>query len=182
MSQLNRLDNQLKHEGNAFSLVCGPPPGKPISADITDNGGPRIGCARSLQTGLIDAIGCLDRVNGPFGIPVPERRLVAQVVDTTVQQALGRASGAVHSAAAFAPIPKPFASNPYGRVDAPLPQVSSKVADIVAELDPHVSKDPVRINGVDFLPKRGAAIVVWGMANLVAVSYTHLTLPTTPYV
>lgn len=174
--QLNSLDKKLKAQGNSYGLVCEPPPNTNVG-DLTDNGGPGIGCATSVQTVIIDAIGCFERVNGPRAIPIAERRLVTTVVETVFQPPTGRrsaagrlsAAGARARAAAIA-IPKAFGSNAYGRVDPPLPEVASKTADIVAELDPHVAKRGVRINGIDLTPKPGASIVIWGMEKLVASS------------
>ena len=168
LGQLNALDRELRQEGKTATLVCERPPSAPTSGDLTENGGPGPGCSTSVSSSILDAIGCLERVNSLVDVPAAERDLLVKTFQTVGELSPGRRVGA--AAGPLGKIPPGFGSNPFGRVDPLRAETVSKTADIVAELNPYFSRQPVRINGIDFIPQPGASIVVYPFGDVVASS------------
>jgi hypothetical protein len=138
-------------------FVCSPGPADQAAGDVTGQGGPPAGCATEVQFGLADAVGCLDRIAGAAGWPKAENRIFKSLVgQMSVQQCpLCAQASAVHGA-----------------------QVSlgSFESVVVSTQDPFVSTRPVRINGIDFTPRAGAAIVLLPNQNMIISSDATMSL------
>ena len=138
-------------------FVCAPAPGE-HPGDLTEGGGPPSGCATEVQFGLADAVGCLNRISGPGDWPVAENKIFKSLVS-------------------------------YARCVSPLCAGASRVASvsvaglqagIVSTQDPFVSYQPVRINGIDFYPHAGAAIVLLPDQNIILSSNAQMKLAGVP--
>jgi PKD repeat protein len=135
-------------------FTCTPAP-QDTPGDVTAQGGPPAGCATEVQFGLVDAVGCLDRITNASQFPAAESKLLKGLVgSTSVQNCVGcahdsRATGA---------------------------QLSAVEGGIVGDQDPFVSRRPIRINGIDFVPHDGAAIVLLPQQNYVISSNAAVKL------
>ena len=153
------------------TAVCS---GGSSAADVTAGGGPPAGCTTSVTEGLISAVGCFSNVTNPAQVPAGEAAILT-ALETDYQS-----DGSFQAAAGW------FCQNIascrnilFGtRVTPPSPGSSSLAKDITlpppgsSHLTPakdaivfqtaglYVSTRTVRINGVDFTPLAGAAIVI----------------------
>ena len=142
-------------------FVCSPGPADQPAGDVTGQGGPPAGCATEVQFGLADAVGCLDRIAAAGDWPKAENKIFKQLVgqmSTQDCQFCARTS-AVHGAQIT---------------------LGSFEGAVVNTQDPFVSTRPVRINGIDFTPHAGAAIVLLPNQNMIISSDATMSLGAIP--
>jgi subtilisin-like proprotein convertase family protein len=119
------------------TFICAPISGRPPPPnDLTAGGGPPQECTQSVEFDIVEAIGCFTTAESLTSIPSAERSILSNV-----------ASG-------FAGTDKNVR---IGAVNGTVP-VSSLVTTQQRIIE--VSTQPVRLNGLDFYPKPGAAIVL----------------------
>lgn len=122
------------------SFVCAAQ-GYKDDRDLTAGGGPPAGCNQTVEFDIVEAWGCLTTVDSLAGIPAKEQSVLSSVTRNYVPgTGLARASGST----------------------------SVGVKNLVAAQQRviAVSTQPVRLNGLDFTPKPGAAIVLVGPITL----------------
>ncbi len=106
----------------------------PTTNDITAQGGPPAGCVGQVSFGIVDAIGCFDRAPHPSDIPLAERNIIVPIFGSYQ-------AGAAASASALP-----------GKLVATDKALSTR--------DPVISRQPVRLNGLDIIPAGGAVVVI----------------------
>ena len=124
--------------------------------DVTGQGGPPAGCATQVQFGLADAVGCLRRIATHGDWPKAENKIFERML-------------------AFVSCNGPCAVTSAAHLT--LPQFQ---AGVIAKQDPFFSTQPVRINGIDFYPHPGAAIVLLPDQNMVISSNAQMKVAGIP--
>jgi hypothetical protein len=139
---------------------CSPGPGD-HPGDVTGNGGPPAGCAAEVQFGLADAVGCLKPITSSSEWPAAESRLLQHLVGSlSVQNCPFCATASRASPGNFT--------------------VANFESGLAARQSPFISYQPVRINGVDFYPHPGAAIVLLPDQNLIFSSNAQMKIAGIP--
>jgi hypothetical protein len=139
---------------------CARQPGDPV-ADLTAGGGPPPRCATTITFGLVEAIGCLEV--DPFPPARAGGRSSGRLV---LEAALGSAIGpyrtavkAMHrvrtSNARAAQLPFLDAFSSYQDL---LNRASEQLSRSQDAYWPHSTRETVRINGLDFIPRNGSTI------------------------
>ena len=124
-------------------------------AGDTGGGGPPAGCASSIAFDYIEAVGCLDRVSKITDIPPAELPILDEVVrawNSTPQLReviLGPCKAEISAG-----------TRPKGSCPAKEVINRSQTKAMLGYMDLQVSRRPVRINGLDFVPAPGTAIVL----------------------
>ncbi|MHB8656757.1 MAG: hypothetical protein ACYC91_02210 [Solirubrobacteraceae bacterium] len=131
-------------------FVCSPGP-TDHPGDVTAGGGPPSGCATEVQFGLADAVGCLNPITSRADYPAAEGEILGRLADQTCICGHLSSSGSKVS-------------------------LGGLEATLSATQDPYVSTGPVRINGIDFYPNSGAAIVLVPNQDLVVSSDATMKL------
>jgi len=139
-------------------FVCSPGPGD-HPGDTTEQGGPPAGCAGEVQFGLADAIGCLNPITKSSEWPAAEGKILKQLVGSLSVQNCSFCATA-SAAGSFT--------------------LANFESGLVAKQSPFISYQPVRINGIDFYPHPGAAIVLLPDQNLVFSSNAQMKLAGIP--
>ena len=117
--------------------------------DVTGNGGPPTGCIdRLVAGGGIEAVGCLTAVSATQ-IPGRELGLIDPILSTY--------SGSV-------PLARAGSQSLDGIASGSPPATGSHNASL-SDYFPHISREPVRVNGVDIAPDPGAAVVIVPTGN-----------------
>jgi len=146
-------------------FLCLRGPGDP-TLDVTQNGGPPAGCQDEYVDGLLDVVGCLTAVNDISQVPAPEQTVLA-------------CQGYVFAGHCFPPPPSgrfgrfaAFATS--GTVGGP----QCMACHLGFALFPAflISKDTVRINGIDVAPTSSAAVVLDSNDGLLASSDATVSL------
>jgi hypothetical protein len=106
-----------------------------VPNDITAQGGPPAGCVGQVSFGIVDAVGCFDQAPRAEDIPAAERNVIIPIFSSV------SGKGAAHSAAA-----------PKGRFNATNAALSTR--------DPVISRQAVRVNGLDIIPAAGAVVAI----------------------
>jgi photosystem II stability/assembly factor-like uncharacterized protein len=133
--------------------------GPASNIDITANGGPPAGCTSDVTFDVVSAIGCLDLVTDPAKVPARE----AAVLEDTLRQYEG--------STAWQAFGSWFCRNVANCTSVQLTHHPITWALQTSGL--WVSRQPVRIDGVDFYPARGAAIVLApGVSRVVSSNAT----------
>jgi PKD repeat protein len=141
-------------------FVCSPGPGD-HPGDTTEGGGPPTGCATEVQFGLADAVGCLNPISQPSELPLAETKMLKHLVGSISNEncqfcaTLSRASTRGYTLTNFE-------------------------TGLVAKQSPFISFQPVRINGIDFYPHPGAAIVLLPDQNMILSSNAAMKLAGVP--
>jgi hypothetical protein len=148
------------------TYVCEPGPRPtlaPAAVDITAHGGPAAGCTSKVEFAVISAVGCWEHVNQPEQIPGPERPALDEAV-----RAYNADPGLREAVMAFCDFSQSMRecrgsgkrrTITLGEVDA-----------VIAASDVYISRQTVRINGTDFEPRAGAAIVLFPQIGRVVSS------------
>lgn len=118
------------------TFICGPIAGRPPPTDLTAGGGPPQECGQTVAFDIVEAIGCFTTAESLTSIPGAERSILSNVAS-----GYAGTNSNVRIAAVPATVP-----------------VSSLVTTQQRLIE--VSTQPVRLNGLDFYPKPGAAIVL----------------------
>lgn len=130
-----------------------------IPSDVTPNGGPPSGCTSETVTAeLVSAIGCFTRVKGLLDLPSAERDLLTRNSARLFREAFG---GAVRIAGGGA---RAAAGNGF-----PGLSLSPGLHDALLG-SYRLSRQPVRINGLDYTPARGAVLVIVGGGGVLKYS------------
>jgi hypothetical protein len=106
-----------------------------VPNDITAQGGPPAGCVGQVSFGIVDAVGCFDRAPRAEDIPAAERNMIIPIFAPVSGKA------AAHAAAA-----------PKGSLNA--------TDRALATRDPVISRQAVRVNGLDIIPAPGAVVAI----------------------
>ncbi|HEX7610726.1 MAG TPA: hypothetical protein VF380_08640, partial [Solirubrobacteraceae bacterium] len=139
---------------------CSPGPGD-HPGDVTSDGGPPAGCATEVQFGLADAVGCLNPITKSSEWPAAENRILQHLVGSlSVQNCPFCATASRASPGSFT--------------------LTNFEGGLVARQSPFISYQPVRINGVDFYPHPGAAIVLLPDQNLIFSSNAQMKIAGIP--
>jgi PKD repeat protein len=141
-------------------FVCSPAPGE-HPGDTTEGGGPPAGCATEVQFGLADAVGCLNALATPGELPLAEGKILKQLVGSLSTQNCQFCATA-------------------SRATAGGYTLTNFEAGLVATQSPFISYQPVRINGIDFYPHPGAAIVLLPDQNMILSSGAAMKLAGVP--
>jgi hypothetical protein len=139
-------------------FTCSPGPGD-HPGDVTAQGGPPAGCATEVQFGLADAVGCLTRITQRSQWPAAEGKIVHQLTLSSYHPCATCARDAA------------------ARVALSVGQTEDALS---AAQDPYFSTRPVRINGIDFYPALGAAILLVPNQNMVISSNATVELGGVP--
>ena len=139
-------------------FTCSPGPGD-HPGDVTAQGGPPAGCATEVQFGLADAVGCLTRITQRSQWPAAEGKIIHQLTLSSY-----------HPCATCARDAAAQGTLSLGQAEAALS----------AAQDPYFSTRPVRINGIDFYPAPGAAILLVPNQNMVISSNATVELGGVP--
>jgi hypothetical protein len=144
--------------GHAFEqvFVCSPGPAD-HPGDVTAGGGPPAGCATEVQFGLADAVGCLKPVLSNSDYPQAEGKLLKGMNSRAVCNSF---CGGVSAA---------------GQIS-----LGALESALSATQDPYYSTGPVRINGIDFYPAPGAAILLVPNQNFIISSNATMKLGGVP--
>ncbi|MEP6954368.1 MAG: hypothetical protein ABI950_09940 [Solirubrobacteraceae bacterium] len=139
-------------------FVCSPGPGD-HPGDPTAGGGPPAGCATEVQFGLADAVGCLNRITSRSDWPGAENKIFQHLIGSLSTQNCQVCAGAAAA----------------GRLS-----LLAFEDGVMAHQDPFVSTRTVRINGIDFAPRPGAAIVLLPDQNIVLSANASMSLGGVP--
>ncbi len=133
----------LTHQA-LVSVQCQPAPGSSPTQLVV--GGQPINAACEVHAGLVVAVGCgLHPVGLCTGVPAPERALLAP---RAFAGCTLRTKAYVFTARA----------GPSGRRASLVPRLKAELLPAVDAY--YLSTEPVRINGLDVVPKSGAAVVI----------------------
>lgn len=141
-----RLVDGVRLVGALPAGICTPVPGTQ-TGDATPNGGPPAQCNTERIAGIVSAIGCLADESAANPMPDAEKRLYRAAGGRTLASELGQGAGVAGRARSAA-----------GEV-----LLRSGIAKLLLG-GVLVSRHPMRINGLDYAPARGAAIVLTGAA------------------
>ena len=132
----------LTHQA-LVSVQCQPAPGSSPTQLVV--GGQPINAACEVHAGLVVAVGCGLHPVGPCtGVPAPERALLAPAIR------------GLHTAYQSLRVHRP--RRPVGRRASLVPRLKAELLPAVDAY--YLSTEPVRINGLDVVPKSGAAVVI----------------------
>ena len=151
------------------TALCNPSGPADPNLDTTGGGGPGGGCyQQEVGESLVDAVGCFSQVDFS-GVPAREKHVIAVALynckvcfltDTptsVVQQVVAAATASASTSAAGA-------SNAVAHAAALSPNAQRAIGTLRGDFQKHtvfyVSTQPVRINGLDYTPAPGAAVVI----------------------
>lgn len=125
------------------------------AGDTGGGGGPPAGCADTIQFDFIQAVGCLDRVDSGSDIPALERPILDELVR------YWNASPQLREVV-LGPCKREIIAGLRPKNSCPPKEIINRSGALlfVSYMDLQVSRRPVRINGLDFIPSPGSAIVL----------------------
>lgn len=123
--------------------------------DTGGSGGPPSGCASTLQFDYIQAVGCLERVRDVSDIP----KLELPILDELIRK--WNSTPALREVI-LGPCKEEIKQGKRPKGSCPAKEVinRSQTKAMLGNMDLHISRRPVRINGIDFTPAPGSAIVL----------------------
>jgi hypothetical protein len=128
---------------------CRPAPGSPPPASLSV-GGKAVDPACEVEAGLVDAVGCgLHQVSICSGLPAAEQKLLESHLD--------HFSGCAPSRSASVLYAFPASARRRGHAALTVPEFAHGAPLVDAY---YVSTEPIRVNGLDVVPRSGAAIVI----------------------
>lgn len=135
-------------------------------ADTTAQGGPKAGCTTELEVDIIDATGCLTEITDPAQVPAGEAPILQGMLDQyRGNPVLQRLEGSF--------VCLSIVHCTKGGSEVPVPGTGRFVQAPITTEGLYISHSTVRINGVDFTPLGGAAIVISpGFHHIVSANAT----------